>query len=270
MSSEGLNRIVEVDLTVVLELLYETLAARGSAGSNVVRVGEEIPKSRVNHILRSELKENRRKREKKRVRCVTFYIDYYEGFCHGVACLMSGIGMRCNPLTLLLVGCWAFRNLCRRPNFEGCETEDCSWTWTWKKRQNLIEGVFEASYVQIRFSYWFSVLRLCCAVQVAEDCCCWLLSARISEFQLAELACKRVVERSHGRLCGVCEWRETCLSSWAGCWTSCWGHDFFPFPDVRRYHGGSIHGSCSNCVVFAWAMLPLNCLMFRLGQARLM
>ena len=34
-------------------------------------------------------------------------------------------------------------------------------------------------------------------------------------------------------------------------------------------NGGSIPGICSNCVVFVWAMLPLNCLMFRLSRARL-
>ena len=35
---------------------------------------------------------------------MTSYIDYCGGLCHGVACLMNGIGMRCDPLTLLLVG----------------------------------------------------------------------------------------------------------------------------------------------------------------------
>ena len=37
--------------------------------------------------------------------CVTFCIDYREGLCHGIACLTNGIGLRCGPLTLLLVNC---------------------------------------------------------------------------------------------------------------------------------------------------------------------
>ena len=41
------------------------------------------------------------------------------------------------------------------------------------------------------------------------------------------------------------------------------------FPHVPNYHGGSIAGTFSNCVVFAWALIPLNCLMFRSGQVSL-
>ena len=54
-SGERLDIIVEVDLTVVLELLDETLVDRGSTGSNVVAVDKELPRSRVDDILRSEL-----------------------------------------------------------------------------------------------------------------------------------------------------------------------------------------------------------------------
>ena len=56
MGLEGLERIVEVDPTVAPELLDESLADRGIAGSNVVPVAKEMPRSRVDHISRSELK----------------------------------------------------------------------------------------------------------------------------------------------------------------------------------------------------------------------
>ena len=59
LSGEGLERIVEVDPTVVLELLDEGLVDHGSAGSNVVPVDIEMPRSRVDYILRSGLKEKR-------------------------------------------------------------------------------------------------------------------------------------------------------------------------------------------------------------------
>ena len=58
-SGEGLDRIVEVDPTVVFELLDENLVDRGSAGSNVVPVDRGMPISYVGDILRSELKEKR-------------------------------------------------------------------------------------------------------------------------------------------------------------------------------------------------------------------
>ena len=47
--------IVEVDPTVALDLLDENLVDRGSAGSNVVPVDKEMPRSRVDYFLRSEL-----------------------------------------------------------------------------------------------------------------------------------------------------------------------------------------------------------------------
>ena len=46
-----------MDPTVVLELLDGNLANRGSTGSDVVAVDEEMPRSRVDDILRSELQE---------------------------------------------------------------------------------------------------------------------------------------------------------------------------------------------------------------------
>ena len=58
-SSEGLDRIVEVDPTVVLELLDENLVDRGSTGSNVVAVDEVMPRSRVDDILLPELQEKK-------------------------------------------------------------------------------------------------------------------------------------------------------------------------------------------------------------------
>ena len=58
-SGEGLDRIVEVGPTVVIELLDENLVDRGSMRSNVVAVDEEMPKSRVDEILHSELQVKR-------------------------------------------------------------------------------------------------------------------------------------------------------------------------------------------------------------------
>ena len=58
-SGEGLDKIVEVDPTVVLELLHENLVDRGGTGSNVVAAVNEMPKSHVDDILRSELQEKK-------------------------------------------------------------------------------------------------------------------------------------------------------------------------------------------------------------------
>ena len=49
-SGEGLEKIVEVDLPAVLELLDAKLMDRGNTGSNVVAVAEEMSKSRVDDI----------------------------------------------------------------------------------------------------------------------------------------------------------------------------------------------------------------------------
>ena len=56
-SGEGLGRIVEVDPTVVLELLDGNLTNHGSTGSDVVAVDEGMPRSRVDDISRSGLQE---------------------------------------------------------------------------------------------------------------------------------------------------------------------------------------------------------------------
>ena len=54
---EGVENIVEVDPTGVLELLDENLMDRDNTGSGVVTVDDEIPRSREDDILRSELRE---------------------------------------------------------------------------------------------------------------------------------------------------------------------------------------------------------------------
>ena len=52
---EGIENIAEVDPAGVLDLLDANLMDRGNPGSGVVTVDDEIPKSRVDDILRSEL-----------------------------------------------------------------------------------------------------------------------------------------------------------------------------------------------------------------------
>ena len=54
---DGIENIVEVDSTGVLELLDPNLMDRGNTGSGVVAVGDGIPRSRVDDILRAELQE---------------------------------------------------------------------------------------------------------------------------------------------------------------------------------------------------------------------
>ena len=54
---EGLNKIVEVDPAVKLELLDDNLVGRGSTGNNVVTVDEEMSRSRVDDVLRLEFQE---------------------------------------------------------------------------------------------------------------------------------------------------------------------------------------------------------------------
>ena len=54
---EGLDKIVEVDPAVVLELLDDNLVDRGSTGNIVVVVDEEKSRSRVDDVLRLELQE---------------------------------------------------------------------------------------------------------------------------------------------------------------------------------------------------------------------
>ena len=50
LSGEGLERFVEVDPTVVLQLLHDS----SSPGKNVVPAAEEIPRRQVHYVLRSE------------------------------------------------------------------------------------------------------------------------------------------------------------------------------------------------------------------------
>ena len=69
LSGEGLEMIVEVDSTVVLELLDESVVYRGSTGSNLVPLGKEMPKSSVDYILRAELKKKRLGSVSKRSLC---------------------------------------------------------------------------------------------------------------------------------------------------------------------------------------------------------
>ena len=54
---EGIENIVEVDPAGVLELLDANLMDRSNTGSGVVTVDDEIPRSRVDDILRSKLRE---------------------------------------------------------------------------------------------------------------------------------------------------------------------------------------------------------------------
>ena len=58
-SGEGLDKTVEVDPPIVLELLDENSVDRGCTGSNVVEVDEKMPRSRVDDILLSELQEKK-------------------------------------------------------------------------------------------------------------------------------------------------------------------------------------------------------------------
>ena len=54
---EGIENIVEVDPAGVLDLLDANLMDRGNPGNGVVNVDDEIPRSRVDDIVRSELRE---------------------------------------------------------------------------------------------------------------------------------------------------------------------------------------------------------------------
>ena len=56
-SGEGLEKIVEMDPAGVFDLLDANLMDRGNTGSNVVAVDEEMSRSRVDDLLRSELQE---------------------------------------------------------------------------------------------------------------------------------------------------------------------------------------------------------------------
>ena len=58
-AGEGIEKIVDVDPAGVLRLLDANLMDRGNTGSGVVTVDDEIPRSRVDDILRSELREKK-------------------------------------------------------------------------------------------------------------------------------------------------------------------------------------------------------------------
>ena len=55
LGGDGIENIAEVDLAGVLELLDSNLVDRDNTGSGMVTVDREIPRSRVDDILRSEL-----------------------------------------------------------------------------------------------------------------------------------------------------------------------------------------------------------------------
>ena len=67
--SEGVENIVEVDPTGVLDLLDANLMDRGNPGNGVVTVDDEIPRSRVDDISRSELREKNNGGRSKRPLC---------------------------------------------------------------------------------------------------------------------------------------------------------------------------------------------------------
>ena len=54
---EGIENIVEIDPAGVFELLDENLLDRGNTGGGVVTVDDKIPRSRLDDILRWELRE---------------------------------------------------------------------------------------------------------------------------------------------------------------------------------------------------------------------
>ena len=69
-SGEGLDKLVDVDPTVVLELQDENFVDHSSTGGNVVAVVKEVPRSRVDDMLRSKLREKGISSVSKRPLCV--------------------------------------------------------------------------------------------------------------------------------------------------------------------------------------------------------
>ena len=96
---------MEVDPTVVLGLLDDSLVDRGNTGSNVVPVDKEMPKSRVNYIRRSGLNEKRASSISKRLLCdvdayvagerpsksVAFHFDNEGGSLSSARCELVGV-----------------------------------------------------------------------------------------------------------------------------------------------------------------------------------
>ena len=102
---ERIENFVEVDPAGVLELLDANLMDRGNTGSGVVTVDDEIPWSRVDDILRSELREKNIGGESKRPLCdedfgvaderpsksVAFEIDDAGGRLFSERCISVGV-----------------------------------------------------------------------------------------------------------------------------------------------------------------------------------
>ena len=102
---EGIENIVEVDPAGVLDLLDANLIDRGNPGSGVVSVDDEIPRSRVDDILRSELGEKKIGGGSKRPLCnvdigladelpsksVAFDIDDAGGRLYSERCTLVGL-----------------------------------------------------------------------------------------------------------------------------------------------------------------------------------
>ena len=102
---EGIENIVEVDPAGVLDLLDANLMDRGNPGSGVVTVDDEIPRSWVDDILRSELGEKNIGGGSKRPLCdvdigladerpsksVAFDIDVAGGRLFSERCTLVGV-----------------------------------------------------------------------------------------------------------------------------------------------------------------------------------
>ena len=105
LGGEGMEKIMEVDPAGVLELLDASLMDRGNTGSGVVTGDAEIPRSRVDDILRSELREKNIGGGSKRPLCdvdigvaderpsksVAFEIDHAGGRLFSEKCTLLGV-----------------------------------------------------------------------------------------------------------------------------------------------------------------------------------
>ena len=102
---EGIENIVEVDPAGVLELVDANLMDRGNRGCGVVTVDDEIPRSQVDDILRSELRKKNIGGGSKRPLCdvdigvaderpsksVAFEIDDAYGRLFAERCILVGV-----------------------------------------------------------------------------------------------------------------------------------------------------------------------------------
>ena len=105
LSCEGLERIVEVDPTVALELLDKNLVDLDNVRGNVIPVDEELPKTSVDDILRAEVNEKRLGSVSKRSLCVVdadvvderpsksvaFQFDNAAGILSSAGCELVGV-----------------------------------------------------------------------------------------------------------------------------------------------------------------------------------